>query len=174
MIAAYCRVSTARQKADSQVAEISKWLKANGYDENEVEWYIDKESGNLPDRAEICAGEFELCDFRDARRFLERSFLQICIHYDQHRGHRWRRGDRVRPYGRASKLTKRIRLMIPLHEIPDHGSHVDGVMGRYRTVIVETRNHINRYPVRIRVVDRHGRRAPERSRARGGNAGVYP
>ncbi len=53
MIAAYCRVSTARQKADSQVAEISKWLKANGYDENEVEWYIDKESGKTLKRPEF-------------------------------------------------------------------------------------------------------------------------
>jgi DNA invertase Pin-like site-specific DNA recombinase len=53
MIAAYCRVSTARQKADSQVAEINKWLKANGYDENEVTWYIDKESGKTLKRPEF-------------------------------------------------------------------------------------------------------------------------
>jgi DNA invertase Pin-like site-specific DNA recombinase len=53
MIAAYCRVSTARQKTDSQVAEISKWLKANGYDENEVEWYMDKESGKTLKRPEF-------------------------------------------------------------------------------------------------------------------------
>ena len=44
-IAAYCRVSTARQKADSQVSEIKKWLAAHGYDESEVEWYIDKQTG---------------------------------------------------------------------------------------------------------------------------------
>ena len=53
MIAAYCRVSTARQKTDSQVAEISKWLKANGYDENEVQWYMDKESGKTLKRPEF-------------------------------------------------------------------------------------------------------------------------
>ncbi len=34
MIACYCRVSTVRQKADSQVNEITKWLKANGYDQS--------------------------------------------------------------------------------------------------------------------------------------------
>ncbi len=53
MIAAYCRVSTARQKADSQVAEISKWLKANGYNESQVTWYIDKESGKTLKRPEF-------------------------------------------------------------------------------------------------------------------------
>tara|TARA_R110002111_G_scaffold18931_1_gene46184 strand:+ start:34635 stop:35210 length:576 start_codon:yes stop_codon:yes gene_type:complete len=53
MIAAYCRVSTARQKADSQVSEISKWLKANGYDESQVTWYIDKESGKTLKRPEF-------------------------------------------------------------------------------------------------------------------------
>ena len=53
MIAAYCRVSTARQKADSQVAEINKWLKANGYDESQVTWYIDKESGKTLKRPEF-------------------------------------------------------------------------------------------------------------------------
>ena len=53
MIAAYCRVSTARQKADSQVAEINKWLKANGYDESQVTWYIDRESGKTLKRPEF-------------------------------------------------------------------------------------------------------------------------
>ena len=53
MIAAYCRVSTARQKADSQVAEISKWLKANGYDEDQVEWYTDHETGKTLKRPEF-------------------------------------------------------------------------------------------------------------------------
>ena len=53
MIAAYCRVSTARQKADSQIAEISKWLKANGYDESQVTWDIDKESGKTLKRPEF-------------------------------------------------------------------------------------------------------------------------
>ena len=45
MIACYCRVSTARQKNDSQIQEINKWLTANGYDQQQVEWFVDKESG---------------------------------------------------------------------------------------------------------------------------------
>ena len=53
MIAAYCRVSTGRQKADSQINEIKKWLKANGYDESQVEWFIDKESGKTLNRTEF-------------------------------------------------------------------------------------------------------------------------
>lgn len=53
MIACYCRVSTARQKADSQINEIAKWLKANGYDESKVEWFIDKESGKTLNRTEF-------------------------------------------------------------------------------------------------------------------------
>ncbi len=52
-IAAYCRVSTARQKADSQVSEIKKWLAAHGYDESEVEWYIDKQTGKHLQRPEF-------------------------------------------------------------------------------------------------------------------------
>ena len=53
MIACYCRVSTARQKTDSQVAEIKKWLKANDYDQDQVEWYVDHESGKTLDRPEF-------------------------------------------------------------------------------------------------------------------------
>lgn len=53
MIAAYCRVSTVRQKADSQINEIKKWFKANGYDESKIEWYIDKESGKTLNRTEF-------------------------------------------------------------------------------------------------------------------------
>ncbi len=53
MIACYCRVSTARQKTDSQVAEIKRWLKANGYDDSHVEWYVDHESGKTLDRPEF-------------------------------------------------------------------------------------------------------------------------
>ncbi|NQU24000.1 MAG: recombinase family protein [Candidatus Nealsonbacteria bacterium] len=45
MIACYARVSTSRQKTDSQVSEINRWLSANGHDENEVVWYEDKETG---------------------------------------------------------------------------------------------------------------------------------
>jgi DNA invertase Pin-like site-specific DNA recombinase len=44
-IAAYCRVSSRHQKADSQVSEIKKWLAAQGHDEGQVQWYVDKESG---------------------------------------------------------------------------------------------------------------------------------
>ena len=53
MIGCYCRVSTVRQKADSQINEIAKWLKANGYNESQVEWYIDKESGKTLKRPEF-------------------------------------------------------------------------------------------------------------------------
>jgi len=53
MIGVYCRVSSAGQKTDSQEAEITKWLKANGYDENQVEWYKDKESGKTLKRPEF-------------------------------------------------------------------------------------------------------------------------
>lgn len=44
-IAAYCRVSSRKQKADSQVSEIMKWLHAHGHDDQQVRWYVDKESG---------------------------------------------------------------------------------------------------------------------------------
>ena len=52
-IAAYCRVSSRRQKADSQVAEIKKWLDAHGYDEAQVVWYIDHETGKTLQRQEF-------------------------------------------------------------------------------------------------------------------------
>ena len=65
-IAAYCRVSTVRQKADSQIAEIGKWLNANGYDEDQIQWFIDKETGKTLHRTQfnklqkaIFAGESE-------------------------------------------------------------------------------------------------------------------
>ena len=45
MIAAYCRTSTTRQKNDSQIAEIEKWLAAHGFDQKQVRWFIDQESG---------------------------------------------------------------------------------------------------------------------------------
>ena len=45
MIAAYCRTSTTRQKNDSQIAEIEKWLTAHGFDQKQVRWFIDQESG---------------------------------------------------------------------------------------------------------------------------------
>jgi DNA invertase Pin-like site-specific DNA recombinase len=52
-LAAYCRVSSRKQKADSQVAEIGKWLAAHGYDQQQVEWYVDKESGKTLRRDEF-------------------------------------------------------------------------------------------------------------------------
>ena len=53
MIACYCRVSTHRQKNDGQVAEIEKWLKAHGHDLDQVNWFIDKESGRTLERPEF-------------------------------------------------------------------------------------------------------------------------
>ena len=44
-IACYCRTSTTRQKNDSQIAEIEKWLAAHGFDASQVQWFIDQESG---------------------------------------------------------------------------------------------------------------------------------
>ena len=44
-IAAYCRLSSRKQKADSQVSEIGKWLNAHGYDPQQVRWFVDKETG---------------------------------------------------------------------------------------------------------------------------------
>lgn len=52
-IAIYCRVSTARQKTDSQVAEIKKWLTAHDHDEAKVRWFVDKESGKTLKRPEF-------------------------------------------------------------------------------------------------------------------------
>ncbi len=52
-IAAYCRVSSRHQKADSQVAEIQKWLNAHGYDDGQVEWFVDKVTGKTLKRPEF-------------------------------------------------------------------------------------------------------------------------
>jgi DNA invertase Pin-like site-specific DNA recombinase len=52
-IAAYCRISTRRQKDDSQRAEIQKWLDSNGIAAESVEWYCDKESGETLARPEF-------------------------------------------------------------------------------------------------------------------------
>lgn len=49
-IAAYCRVSHRSQKHDSQKAEIQKWLDNHGIDPNQVEWYMDKETGKHTNR----------------------------------------------------------------------------------------------------------------------------
>jgi len=53
ILAAYCRVSSRHQKADSQVAEIQKWLNAHGYDNGQVEWFVDKETGKTLKRPEL-------------------------------------------------------------------------------------------------------------------------
>jgi DNA invertase Pin-like site-specific DNA recombinase len=45
MIACYCRVSSARQKTDSQEPEIWRWRPGSGIDPSTVEWFEDKETG---------------------------------------------------------------------------------------------------------------------------------
>jgi DNA invertase Pin-like site-specific DNA recombinase len=45
VIACYCRVSSARQKTDSQKPEIRRWFQGNGIDLSSVEWFEDKETG---------------------------------------------------------------------------------------------------------------------------------
>jgi DNA invertase Pin-like site-specific DNA recombinase len=45
MIACYCRVSSARQKTDSQKPEIRRWLQGNGVELSAAEWFEDKETG---------------------------------------------------------------------------------------------------------------------------------
>jgi DNA invertase Pin-like site-specific DNA recombinase len=45
MIACYCRVSSRRQKTDSQKAEIKRWLKGNDIKPSSVIWFEDKETG---------------------------------------------------------------------------------------------------------------------------------
>jgi DNA invertase Pin-like site-specific DNA recombinase len=50
IIACYCRVSTRRQKNDSQRAEIERWLRNNQMDLSAVRWFEDKESATAPHR----------------------------------------------------------------------------------------------------------------------------
>jgi DNA invertase Pin-like site-specific DNA recombinase len=52
-IACYVRVSSRRQKDDSQRAEIQKWLHATGIDPKSVGWYADTESGKTLKRPEF-------------------------------------------------------------------------------------------------------------------------
>lgn len=52
-VAAYVRVSTKGQKTDSQEQEIKSWLRNNGYDLRQVEWYIDRVSGKTLKRPEF-------------------------------------------------------------------------------------------------------------------------
>jgi DNA invertase Pin-like site-specific DNA recombinase len=51
-IACYCRVSSRHQKTDSQKAEITRWLAANGIDPCAILWFEDQETAkNLNRRA---------------------------------------------------------------------------------------------------------------------------
>ena len=53
MIGIYVRVSTVCQNVAGQKREIRRWLKGNGIDEKDVEWYVDKATGNNLDRPEL-------------------------------------------------------------------------------------------------------------------------
>jgi predicted site-specific integrase-resolvase len=53
VIACYCRVSSARQKTDSQKAEIRRWLLSNGIDPSTVVWFEDKETGRTLKRSAV-------------------------------------------------------------------------------------------------------------------------
>jgi DNA invertase Pin-like site-specific DNA recombinase len=46
MMACYCRVSTRRQKADGQKADILRWLTGNAVASAAVQWFEDVESGS--------------------------------------------------------------------------------------------------------------------------------
>ena len=54
MIACYCRVSSRRQKNDSQRAEITRWLEASGIDPSNALWFEDHETGKT-----LCRPAFE-------------------------------------------------------------------------------------------------------------------
>ena len=45
MIACYCRVSSRRQRTDSQKAEITRWLTSHGIELSTVQWFEDIETG---------------------------------------------------------------------------------------------------------------------------------
>jgi DNA invertase Pin-like site-specific DNA recombinase len=45
MIACYCRVSSRRQRHDSQKAELQRWLRNNGIRARRVTWFEDTETG---------------------------------------------------------------------------------------------------------------------------------
>jgi DNA invertase Pin-like site-specific DNA recombinase len=48
MMACYCRVSTRRQKADSQKADIQRWLTGHAVSPTAAQWFEDVESGITP------------------------------------------------------------------------------------------------------------------------------
>jgi len=52
-VGCYIRVSTSRQKHDSQRAEIQRWLDGNGIRPDQIVWYADKESGTTMQRPEF-------------------------------------------------------------------------------------------------------------------------
>ncbi len=52
-VAAYVRVSTVSQNEAGQVAEIKRWAKGNRVKAGEVDWYVDRESGDNLDRPEF-------------------------------------------------------------------------------------------------------------------------
>ncbi len=45
MIACYCRVSSRRQRTDSQKAELTRWLTSQGITPSTVQWFEDSETG---------------------------------------------------------------------------------------------------------------------------------
>lgn len=50
MIACYCRVSSRRQRHDSQKAEITRWLEDHGISGTSVRWFEDTETGTTMHR----------------------------------------------------------------------------------------------------------------------------
>jgi DNA invertase Pin-like site-specific DNA recombinase len=50
LIGCYCRVSTRRQKNDSQKAEIARWLEGQGIPPSSVRWFEDHETGKTLER----------------------------------------------------------------------------------------------------------------------------
>jgi DNA invertase Pin-like site-specific DNA recombinase len=50
MIGVYIRISSYSQKADSQRAEIEKWLTSHGHNLADVLWFEDTETGKTLDR----------------------------------------------------------------------------------------------------------------------------
>ena len=53
MVACYVRVSTVDQNESGQRAEIERWLSGNGFSVRNVEWFVDKESGDTLSRPEF-------------------------------------------------------------------------------------------------------------------------